>query len=374
MPHYATTFIKPINIAKKFVVNLGILSVRDGQTTHSLKISSQVDRGGLIREENKIILLEEENETVAPKPAQNTEIFTFIDDNIDKSTSIESQSGSLLISLDDLECNELLWFDKRVDYMGYIALSQAQELTSLPRLSSTHHLQIIGLTQDGQFVPAEPIPGLLYQAFVIGLQAIHRESGLASKAQLEQFAQHIYQLADELGGQARVADIASFLQDAVPFNQFCAQIYEVISIFLVPMGVSTISGTELKNHLENSNFVLSKNGVFEFYNKSGGAQYTIQSTDGVPFTEALLAHQSYKSIVMQFDPIMTPYEKDNFDNFIRMAIHIAGLLNLDLVDNHSNRASKEWLQKVKKYVMNRQIEMQENGIEPAGYLARRLFS
>ena len=44
-------------------------------------------------------------------------------------------AGRTLVSLDELVQIELPWFDPRFDYLAYIALTEAQELQALPRLS-----------------------------------------------------------------------------------------------------------------------------------------------------------------------------------------------------------------------------------------------
>lgn len=70
----------------------------------------------------------------------------------------EEDERPLLVELTDLERSELLWFDKRFDFMGYVALREPKELHAIPRLSGRHRFQIIGCTMDGRFQAAEPIP------------------------------------------------------------------------------------------------------------------------------------------------------------------------------------------------------------------------
>ena len=99
--------------------------------------------------------------------------------------------GKLLIKLEDLKNTELSWFHPSFDYMAYISLYEPKELTTLPSLSAgLHRFRIVGCTMDGQFQPADPIPGVYYQAFVVGLQAISR-AGLAERNELDKFGDKV---------------------------------------------------------------------------------------------------------------------------------------------------------------------------------------
>ena len=59
-------------------------------------------------------------------------------------------AGRTLVSLDELVQIELPWFDPRFDYLAYIALTEAQELHALPRLSNRHRFQIIGCRAESE--------------------------------------------------------------------------------------------------------------------------------------------------------------------------------------------------------------------------------
>ena len=277
----------------------------------------------------------------------------------------------LLIELDDLAQNDLIWFDKRFDFLGYIALSEPRELTALPRLSSSNRFQIIGCTMDGRFQIAEPIPGVLYQAFVIGLQGISRD-GLVSRKELEYFSHQIQLFASKMGGQARVADIPTFLQIAEPLDQLCSRVDIVLEIYVVSRG--NVSGIELQNTLRHAGFTLSEDGEFQSLFDNGEVKYRIKTLDNKPFTDALLASQRYKGFVMLFDITRIPDGEHDFNDFINLAVKLSSTLNFDLVDDQMRPLSIEWLKNIRSYVGERQAEMQQVGIEPASTLAKRLFS
>ncbi len=91
-----------------------------------------------------------------------------------------------LLDLNGMSKLDLPWFDKRIDYLAYVSLTSMHELSSVPRLSNRRRYKVVGCTANNRFQEAEAIPGVQYQAFVMGLQAIDR-NGLTSKAELQQF-------------------------------------------------------------------------------------------------------------------------------------------------------------------------------------------
>ena len=131
----------------------------------------------------------------------------------DEPVNLPSAANQPLVSLDELSQVELPWFDPRFDYLAYIALSEAQELHALPRLSNRHRFQIIGCTMDDRFQVAEPIPSVYYQGFVVGLQAVSR-NGLATQEELQQFNQQVDTFAQLMGGKVLHTDLAAFTEVA----------------------------------------------------------------------------------------------------------------------------------------------------------------
>ncbi|MCG7656201.1 cell division protein ZipA C-terminal FtsZ-binding domain-containing protein [Wielerella bovis] len=283
-----------------------------------------------------------------------------------------TQTGQpTLVDVQDLEQSELLWFDKRFDFMGYIALREPKELHAIPRLSGRHRFQIIGCTMDGRFQAAEPIPGVAYQAFVVGLQAISR-NGLAEKAELEYFANQVRQFANKMDGVSSTANVDTFLEIARPLDELCARVDQTIALHLVSR--ATVLGTEIRSAVEKSGFELMPDGTFSLQNINGEPKYTIAALDGSAFTEALLSSQPYKGFSMLFDITRIPDAEADFNGFMTLAVRLSGELGLDLVDDQVRQLSTDWLKEVRTYVGARQHEMNKVGIEPGSNLAKRLFS
>ena len=276
-----------------------------------------------------------------------------------------------LVSLASLENSDLQWFDKRFDYMSYIALYEPKELSVIPRLSGSHRFQIVGCALDGRFQIAEPIPGVAYQAFVIGLQAISR-SGLAGEEELEHFAQQSRQFAEKMNGIASTTHTGDFLEAARPLDELCARVDQTIAIHLVAR--SNVSGNELRHTVEKAGFMLMHDGTFAYLGSDGDPKYTIAALDGSVFTEALLSNQPYKGFSMLFDITRVPSAEEDFNEFMNIAVKLSGELGLDLVDDQVRQLSTEWLKEVRTYVGARQTEMRRVGIEPNSPLAKRVFA
>lgn len=289
----------------------------------------------------------------------------------DEPVNLPSAANQPLVSLDELSQVELPWFDPRFDYLAYIALSEAQELHALPRLSNRHRFQIIGCTMDDRFQVAEPIPSVYYQGFVVGLQAVSR-NGLATQEELQQFNQQVDTFAQLMGGKVLHTDLAAFTEVAQALDTFCARVDQTIAIHLVSH--SNISGVELRASVENLGFVLGEDGAFHYTRQTGSPMFAIHSLTGDAFTNALLDNQSYKGFSMLLDIPHAPAGEKTFDLFMDLAVRLSGQLGLDLVNDKMEEVSTQWLKDIRNYVLARQEEMVKVGIKPGSKQALRLFS
>ena len=307
-----------------------------------------------------------------PEAEKGEEAFAFerVDAPAPSQTRLQGKQKTLL-HLNDLTKLELPWFDPRFDYMAYIALSEAQELHAIPRLSSRHRFQIAGCTMDDRFQIAEPIPSVYYQGFVIGLQAVSR-NGLATTQELEQFGEQVNSFAEKMNASLLLTDVETFLNVARPLDELCARVDQTIAMHLVSRG--SISGTELRAAVENLGFELGVDGAFRLPNEEGEPLFTLVTLDNTPFTASLLSSQAYRGFSMLFDITHVPAGEKQFNRFMYLAVKLSSTLSLDLVNDKLEELSTQWLKEVRSYVVARQDEMQKVGIEPGGSLAARLFS
>ncbi|EGY51525.1 cell division protein ZipA C-terminal FtsZ-binding domain-containing protein [Neisseria shayeganii] len=374
-------------------------SVRDGQTAANAPVAEETDAGqtaepALLKPSfTRQTALSEadaaEDQTVLPPPAPAQAdtpaepvlqtapaaappAFSFKKVPVAQPSQTQSAAKQkLLLDLHDLAKQELPWFDSRFDYLAYIALKEPQELHAMPRLSSNRRFRIAGCTMDDRFQIAEPIPSVYYQGFVIGLQAINR-NGLASIAELEQFGEQANAFAEKMDGGLLLTDIDTFLSVARPLDDLCARVDQTIAIHLVSR--NNISGVELRNAVERQGFELSHDGMFYLNNPKGEPLFAISTLDNSAFTSALLSSQNYRGFSMLFDAPHIPDGEKNFNRFMDIAVKLSSMLGLDLVNDKLEELSTQWLKEVRRYVVERQDEMKQVGIEPGGELAQRLFS
>ena len=262
-----------------------------------------------------------------PEAEKGEEAFAFerVDAPAPSQTRLQGKQKTLL-HLNDLTKLELPWFDPRFDYMAYIALSEAQELHAIPRLSSRHRFQIAGCTMDDRFQIAEPIPSVYYQGFVIGLQAVSR-NGLATTQELEQFGEQVNSFAEKMNASLLLTDVETFLNVARPLDELCARVDQTIAMHLVSRG--SISGTELRAAVENLGFELGVDGAFRLPNEEGEPLFTLVTLDNTPFTASLLSSQAYRGFSMLFDITHVPAGEKQFNRFMDLAVKLSSTLSLD---------------------------------------------
>lgn len=276
-----------------------------------------------------------------------------------------------LVSLEELSQVDLPWFDDRFDYLAYVSLGKPQELHTLPRLSARRRFQIIGCTMDDRFQIAEPIPGVYYQGFVMGLQAVSR-NGLAEREELEQFNRQVGAFAEAAGGSVLCTNIDTFWEVAEALDNFCARVDQTIAIHLVSH--SGISGAELRSAAESVGFNLDEDGTFHYPGESGQTIFSIAALDNASFNAANLGSQNYRGFSMLFDLPHVPAGEKTFDLFMDLAVKLSGILSLDLVNDKMEEVSTQWLKDVRAYVLARQDEMLKVDIKPGCKQAQRLFS
>ena len=355
------------------------VSVRDGETG-TLNSFAPVDDD----EKFEVPVAKEENNQKDSKKAENLDdVFELAATDepiahatVGTETNSENEEnkenkGKLLVKLEDLKSTELSWFHPSFDYMAYISLYEPKELSVLPSLSTgLHRFRIVGCTMDGKFQPADPIPGVYYQAFVVGLQAISR-AGLAERNELDKFGDKVKDFAKKMNGEIELANISNFLQNALPLDELCARVDQIIAIHLV--GHGTVTGTRMRTVLQSRGFELSHDGAF-YYPNPDEPLFSAVDLENRSFTSEQLATQEYRGFTILFDITHVPPGRKNFDKFMDLTVRLAGDLNLNLVDDQLQELSPQWLRDVGEYIAERQEEMQQAGLVPGDELANRLFS
>ncbi len=282
-----------------------------------------------------------------------------------------SKRDKALFTIKELANIDLPWFDKRFDYMAYVALDEPQELHALPRLSNRHFFRVIGCTMDDHFQLAEPIPSVRYQGFVMGLQGISRV-GLVSRDDILAFSDHVQAFAMKMNAQVLLTDADDYLNVAKPLDDLCARVDQMIAMHLVSR--ESLMGAVIRSALQNIGFELSDDGTFVFADEAGANIFSAVALDGQPFTAAALDNQAYRGFSLLFDVPNVAQGAKAFDQFMDLVVKLSSQLGLDLVDDNLEELSMQSLKDIRRYVISRQEEMSKVGLVPGSDLTRRLFS
>ncbi len=288
-----------------------------------------------------------------------------------KAVPVAKNRAKNLLTIKELANVDLPWFDKRFDYMAYVALNEPQELHALPRLSNRHYFRVAACTMDDQFQLAEPIPRVLYQGFVMGLQGISR-AGLITKDDVLAFADHVQAFAMKMNGQVLLTDADEFLSVAAPLDALCARVDQMIAMHLVSR--ESLMGATIQKTIAEAGFVLANDGQFVLEDEFGHALFSIVSLDNTPFTQDTLDNQAYRGFSLLFDVPNVPHGVKSFDQFMDLVVRLSSQLGLDLVDDNLEELSMQSLKNIRQYVIGRQEEMSKIGLVPGGELTHRLFS
>ncbi|MDF7676862.1 cell division protein ZipA C-terminal FtsZ-binding domain-containing protein [Neisseriaceae bacterium ESL0693] len=367
---------------KDALMDSSVDSVRDGHVSPSVSVPVADEAATGDTEAVMTVADDDQEKGALPEEAVATEPSQTNDTTGSKNPAptfaqffsgghISQDKRKPLLDVEDMASQPLPWFDVRFDYLAYVALYEPRELHAMPRLSSRHRFRLIGCTMDNRFQIAEPIPSVYYQGFVMGLQTISR-SGLVSKEELAQFGEQVAKFVAQLDGQLLLTDVDAFLEIAQPLDELCARVDQTIAIHLVSR--TNISGMELRTALEQQQFELAADGAFYLTNTQMQPLFSVVSLDNTPFTAALLANQNYRGFSMLFDVALVGGGEKCFDQFMDIAVKLSSQLGLDLVNDKLEELSTQWLREVRRYVIERQKEMNQVNIEPGSELAQRLFS
>ncbi len=191
---------------------------------------------------------------------------------------------------------------------------------------------------DDHFQIAEPIPGIRYQAFIVGIQAVSR-NGLASQEELSAFNRQVDAFAQSMGGQTLNTDLAAFIEVAYALDAFCARRPHHRHPFGFP---DQHQRRELRSAVTGVGFVLEDDGAFHYTDTSGSTMFSICSLNNELFTNALLDNQSYKGFSMLLDIPHSPAGEKTFDDlFMDLAVRLSGQLNLNQVNDKMEEVSTQ---------------------------------
>lgn len=213
----------------------------------------------------------------------------------------------------------------------------------------------------------------LYARIRIALQLVDR-GGAISMAKLADFRDLVLGVANRIKASTTVPDIDRTHQNAVEMDAFCADVDQMVGLNLVPPGVRLLQGAKIAQAAALSGMTLESDGAFHLLNGHRNSLFSLSNLDAEPFRHHTLNTFATAGITLLLDVPRVENPALQFDRMIRVAHDFASELQVDLVDDHRVPLSESGLARIRAKIVEVEIKMRSNGIEPGSAQARRLFS
>jgi hypothetical protein len=124
--------------------------------------------------------------------------------------------------------------------------------------------------------------GKSFEALRFALQMSNR-AGCVDRSQLSAFRDAVLDWAALVKGDAKCSDIAEAHARALELDRFCADVDIAIGVNVVASDGNAFAGTKIRALAEASGLRLEADGVFYARNDQGGALYTLDNHEPMPF-------------------------------------------------------------------------------------------
>jgi FtsZ-interacting cell division protein ZipA len=162
---------------------------------------------------------------------------------------------------------------------------------------------------------------------------------------------------------------------AEALDRLCAELDMQIGITIERTDGTPIAGTRLRGVAEAAGFRLAPSGRFEWVQEdTGNVLYTMQTTNGEPFTLDALRTASLIGIVFVLDVPCVADPPRAFDQMKLAAGRLAHTLGGDMVDDNRHVLTDEALAKTRAAVAKAASALADVHIEPGSPRALKLFS
>jgi hypothetical protein len=212
-----------------------------------------------------------------------------------------------------------------------------------------------------------------YSEFRIALQQVDR-NGVISDTRLADFRELLGEI-----GRKQDADMVLPLADAAlararELDAFCAEVDQMIGLNLVGSGERPLFASEVARAVQPSGMSLQADGTFHLFAADGATLFTLGASDGTPFQHHTLDQMQVKSLTLLLDIPRVREPAKCFDDMTMLAIEIAAVLRVTLVDDQRVILSKGAIAQIRDSVEAVEKRMLAGGITPGSALALRLFS
>jgi hypothetical protein len=212
-------------------------------------------------------------------------------------------------------------------------------------------------------------------ADIVACMLLADRNGAASRAQLEQFAQIVADVATSIAATSTAPDLAHEAARAESLDRLCAELDVQIGLTVQMPEPASIAGTRLRGVAEAAGFHLASGGRFEYVNEDTGAVlYTLQNLRPDAFSAEMLRVTATNGVVFLLDVARLSDPARTFDQMKLAARRMAHTLGAELVDDNRRPLDDAALATIREQIAEAAEALRAVHIEPGSPRASALFS
>jgi FtsZ-interacting cell division protein ZipA len=212
-----------------------------------------------------------------------------------------------------------------------------------------------------------------YSELRIAMQLVDR-NGVISDTRLADFRELLGETGRQQDADMVLPLADSALERAKELDAFCASVDQMIGLNLVSRGERPLFASEVARAVQQSGMSLQADGTFHQFAADGATLFTLAMSDGTPFQHHTLDQMRVKSLTLLLDIPRVPEPARCFDDMILLALDIAPVLRVTLVDDQQVTLSEGAIAQIRSSVESVQQRMIDGSLVPGSKEALRLFS
>lgn len=225
----------------------------------------------------------------------------------------------------------------------------------------------------GAWVPLAEDSGMRYRRLKVAMQLADRQ-GVATRVDLENFADTITAVAVRIGATADLPDPAACAARAKALDDLCADVDIAVGINVVAHAGQMFQGPTIQALAQADGLKLLADGLFHSEAAPGATQFTLDNQDTEPFFPETIKALNTSGVTFLLDVPRASGGIAAFDRMVEVARRFADSLGGTLVDDNRQILRDAGLDATRRALLGVYATMDERGIEPGGPVALRLFS
>lgn len=197
---------------------------------------------------------------------------------------------------------------------------------------------------------------------------------MATRAEIEAFAQCAGAVADRLGASVRIPDIDALTARAKALDAFCAEVDIAIGLSVVARTGQVFQGTTIRALAEAAGLRLKPDGQFHYEDAHGQAQFTLDNQDSEPFFPESMKSLTTTGITFLLDVPRASGGVTTFDRLVQITRKFASTLDGIIVDDNRQPLNDNGLDAIRRHLTGVYAAMEQAGIPAGNPVATRLFA